>query len=113
MKTFQQLQAQWYRKLKRAGFKDLETSKGQLKVYDSFYFQSAYSPVAFKAREKYFQLASHLLHTHKFKSERQKRIWQLHCEGKEQSIIAQRVGVSQPRVSGVLSELAEMLKAKE
>jgi hypothetical protein len=106
----QRLTAIWNKKLKRSGFVDAEDHLGRLKVYDSFYFQATYSSTAFKAKERYFQLAQDLLNTHQFRSKRQKAIWALHCEGRSQEIIAKKHHISRQRVGVILAELAVLLR---
>ena len=104
------LKKKWAAKLKRSGFHDIEDGKGRLKMYDSFYFQAEYSPVAFKARETYYRLASRLLHTHTFASRKERRAWELHCEGWTIERIGRKMGIRHQRVSELLAGVAAHIK---
>lgn len=79
---FKKLQEQWYKKLKKSGFKDIEQNEDRLMVWDSTEFQKNYSEIKFKARESYYRMAEHFLTNHKFTSEAERYTWQLHSEGK-------------------------------
>lgn len=73
----------WYKKLKDSGFEDIESSEDSLKSYSNRTFnltdKNQHGGWQFKA--EYYRMASHLLHDHEFKNERQKYIWELHTNG--------------------------------
>lgn len=112
-KQLANLSQKWKRKLAKSGFRDIEDGKGRLKVYDSFYFQAEYAPVAFQARETYYRLASALLHTHTFSNSRQRRVWELHCTGHTQAVIGKRLGIRQQRVAEILADVAAHIKGQK
>lgn len=78
--SFDQLQAEWYEKLKQDGFKDVE-HKGLLKTWDHFYFQERYTPDTFHTREAYYTLAQEFLNDHPFESTMDRLIWEKHTAG--------------------------------
>lgn len=85
----------WYKRLKDEGFEDIEDTNspnGMLKSWHHFRFQAQYDPDTFSAREKYYQLATHFLHSHTFHSELERQVWFLHSEGKSVREIAKETG---------------------
>lgn len=81
-KPFKALQEKWYKKLKDEGFKDVEQDENHLKEWDSHAFVSRYSSKLFASKQTYFELAGQFVYTYKFKTPREKLIWELHAEGK-------------------------------
>ncbi len=77
------LQAKWYAKLEKAGFKDIEQDDDNLKQWHShrFLVSNNYSKDKFDDKENYFRLAGQFLHEHKFQSVLDKKIWEAHSEG--------------------------------
>ena len=87
-KEFKKLQAQWYAKLARKGFEDIESRPAQfgdqciLKEFESSKFYNRNRHIdSFIAQEEYFRLAGQFLHEYKFKSKFEQKIWRMHCEG--------------------------------
>jgi hypothetical protein len=83
-KTFNQLQEEWYAKLKKEGFEDIEqtdTKERLLKSWHSSYFHSRHNPHDFRHQEEYFRQATNFYHSHDFKNQAEKKIWLLHSEG--------------------------------
>lgn len=81
---FKKLQDKWYRKLEKSGFEDIEDTNSpreMLKTWDSQYFLHIGTPMQFEARQIYFEMCTNFLNTHKFISEADKAIWELHTEG--------------------------------
>lgn len=84
--SFKKLQKKWYDKLKKEGFKDIEQSDGNLKEWAS---SRLLTPGHMPSRtlwndsvEQYFRLAGFFLNDYEFKSELEKYIWSLHCDGR-------------------------------
>lgn len=73
---FKKLNRQWRKKLKASGFKDIELSDDELVRY-SFHLTEAYRSGTF---DYYLKCAEFLL-THKFKTQFEKKIWELHTDG--------------------------------
>lgn len=79
--AFKKLKAEWYRKLEKSGFEDAENRLG-LKKYHSFgWLVMPERDVKRELATEYFRRAAQFAHSHKFDSETEKRIWQLHSEG--------------------------------
>lgn len=73
-------QKTWYKKLKDSGFKDIEYAGGGIKAsYSRAYGDK--NTVVREAREEYYYMAYHFLHSHAFKSELEKVIWEYHTNG--------------------------------
>ena len=97
-KEFKTLQREWYKKLKDSGFKEIEDTSSpleMLKTWHSSYFINRNTPDTFLAKQSYFQSASRFLHSNKFKSEKDRLIWEMHCDG--------------ATLRGIASELKEKL----
>ena len=79
----EQLQQQWYSKLKQNGFVDIENCNHPDRPLTSWHaFKWATVPHDKKEQiESYFYKARTLLHTYEFESETHKIIWELHSEG--------------------------------
>jgi hypothetical protein len=80
---YESLRDIWYKKLKDAGFEDIERDETQLKVYSSFKFgkkrgQLQHGGGEFK--EAYYYMATHFLNDYKFDNEVEKIVWSLHTE---------------------------------
>lgn len=85
-KKLQQLQAKWYRKLERSGFKDVEAPDAfgdmRLKQLDSNQLRHGYkSSVQMVNVQRYYELARQFHYQHNFENGREKRLWELHAEG--------------------------------
>lgn len=107
------LERYWYDLLKRKphNFKDIEESKSpnKLKLWDpktrqwqvvrlerqlKSWHDSKFKQidiVQFKATEEYFRIARGMIYTFQFESALEKRIWELHSEGKSRRFIAEAI----------------------
>lgn len=85
-KKFEALRDKWYAKLEKSGFADAEQKDGHLKEWHSYNFsgsaRSRYSKELFASKEEYYRLAGAFLHSHTFKDERDRIIWEGHTHGK-------------------------------
>jgi hypothetical protein len=128
------LQKQWYAKAAASGFKDIETDDDVplLKEWDSMRFQKGHDYkdntvhhqvesrfLDFESTQRYYELAGHLLHSHRFESATHKRIWELHSEGKTVREILVSIRRMKPTykslssVHEVIRRLAELLRTDE
>lgn len=77
-KEFKDLQAYWYDIAKQTGFEDCEYANGVVKTEVNYRAAKLKVKASIK---NYFSLASDILHSHEFKTELEKQIWDLHCQG--------------------------------
>lgn len=80
------MQAQWYKKLEREGFRDIEqfepgNRSPNLKSWHSCYFQLRHDPETFQIKADYYYRAGQYLHSGVFNSETDRHVWKLHAEG--------------------------------
>ena len=93
-KKFKALQSQWYKKLKKSGFEDIENSKGDLKKYESATWNRNTKHTteerveSRKAKADYYRIAGQFLHDYLFETALDKKIWTLHSIGKSYRVIA-------------------------
>ena len=90
-KEFKKLQKEWYKKLAKEGFEDIEQDEEHLKQWESGYFLHRYSPDVFAAKQEYFRLAGRFLLEHDFESAFERKVWALYAEGHTLSFIRKRV----------------------
>ena len=120
-KEFQELQTKWYKKLQQKGFNDIErTDKigkaaGRLKTDALENVSHSYSAHQFSIKEEYYRLAGQFLHEHKFKTQVEKKIWELHSEGVSVRNIIKKLrhrGVTAYKdlVHGTIKRLAKEMK---
>ena len=87
-KEFEKLQAVWYKKLSKKGFKDIERTdrvgkeENRLKTDATENIAHLYTIERFTAREDYYRAAGHFLYDYKFKTPKERYIWELHATGK-------------------------------
>lgn len=82
------LTKEWYDKLKKAGFKDIEHDENTLIFWDTNRLSRKDLNVLKNAQD-YYILAEHFLNDYKFKSNYQKTIWEYHANGLSAREIAQ------------------------
>lgn len=76
--SFEEQKQQWYDKLRKEGFKDIETSSGLLtKGFGKYFRQRAQTNL----NEEYYSLARKFIWDYKFDSELERVIWEYHAEG--------------------------------
>lgn len=84
-KTFKDLQAKWYSKLKNEGFDDLEYRSGKFRLrlkHDTMdNIVQNFNADEINERRTYFSYASTFLYKNKFLNEKERLIWARHCEG--------------------------------
>lgn len=122
-KAFIELQAEWYEKLEKSGFEDIEdtTSPNEfLKRWDSSYFKTQSRAAEFHSKREYFDLACSYRETKMqgfkyilFGKQLDRAVWELHAEGLSLREIAKEVGKNKTIVHNIVKELSKkMLKLK-
>lgn len=83
-KEFKALQDKWYKILAQKDFEDIEKNEHSLKLWHADYFADARrnDENVIQAKQEYYRLAGQFLFEYKFKNPMEKRIWQLHSDGK-------------------------------
>lgn len=97
--AFKVLKQEWYAKLKESGFTDIEDStraQSPLKAWHDRRFKNA-TDIKVQTSRAYYDRATSLLHTGRFKDKTHRRIWELHCEG-----------LSTRKISEILSQETEL-----
>lgn len=111
----QQLQAEWYQKLKEDGFADIENDERGLKRWSS-HWSTRHTIEEIQAKIAYYQMADRFLAEHPFKSELEKVIWEYHTHAISVRDIAttlEKTGVfsiSKTSVAKIVEELAHIMK---
>lgn len=112
------LQREWYAKLKKSGFEDIETgddSDGLLKSSKRFDTDKRV-PIAdvaasWEASAEYYQRAGQFLHAREWEESWERDVWELHSEGVGQNEIARRTHRGNTLVNATIVRLrAEMLR---
>lgn len=112
------LQAQWYKKLAKAGFKDVESldSKGdmRLKQLDSNQLRHGYRvSTEMESAQRYYELARQFYWEHVFETSREKEVWRLHSEGLSGAAIASELKtLSCSSVKRVVQRLREIMMSQ-
>lgn len=83
-KEFQKLQTEWYKKLKKSGFDDIEETEDLLKwsaPKNLIHIRNRDKQHLFTIREDYYRLAGYFLHDYGFTKESDRLVWEQHVEG--------------------------------
>lgn len=108
------LVAEWDSILKKDGFVDIEDRDSPnewLKTWHSQIFANRYNQELFHARQHYFEMATHFLHSYEFDSELEREVWFLHSEGKSLREIARATGkVSKDGALKIIHRLTRAMK---
>lgn len=78
MKNLKELRAEWYRKLKESGFKDIEDYEGYL-IHEGDPRSNKLKD--WRDHQEYYSLACEYLNSGEFEAELDKQVWELFCEG--------------------------------
>lgn len=124
--SLKQLTDLWYKKLEKSGFKDAESRTGKLNTWESSHAITeagdAYKQLKpftnylqyqtmLSQREEYFRLAGFFLYDNKWKNKRDRRLWELHCEGMPIRKMAKRFRTTFWGIQHKLAEFAEEMKS--
>ncbi len=97
-KEFKALQIKWEAKLKKAGFKDLERKDRWGRAEERLQTDTMENVAnrgttveEFEATQDYYRIAGQFLHEHKFKTQVEKKIWELHAEGDSIRVIIKKL----------------------
>lgn len=78
-KTLQQLQLEWYKKLKDSGFDDIEASETKLRDWSYRFVRRTINTNDDLA--EYYRLAEFFVQDYKFETELERVIWEYHANG--------------------------------
>ncbi len=90
-KKLKKLTAKWYAKLKKSGFEDKEEFDSPLELMKqrhNTWFKEKFDEGKFLDRQRYYELASQLVHTYPFKKKLDQTIWFHHSDGVPERQIA-------------------------
>lgn len=111
--AFKRLKAQWYSKLAKSGFEDIERNENELILWHSEYFlgDRRHATAVVEGKINYYRIAGQFLHDHAFNNAHEKEMWRLHAEGKSiRDIMKVLKKFSKRKVHTVLTTLeAEMI----
>lgn len=111
-KEFQELQKEFYERLEREGFDEIEDTSNDarlLKSWHSFKFQDI-DPIQAEATREYFMAAERLLHTKQFKRDLEREIWELHCKGFTSIEINAQNGMNERTIRHIVQTIAAEIK---
>lgn len=113
-KKFKTLNAKWHRKLERSGFEDIEEfdslEEERLKSHHNMKFFPVFNSGEFLDRQRYYELAGQLVYSYPFKSEIDKRVWELHSQGVTERGIPKKVACSYAYARKVIKEVKQAIK---
>lgn len=115
-KNYETLKSEWYAKLKKAGFDDIEAADGNLKVWHHARFRATQPLTTIAAKTEYYRHAGHFLHEYKFENAVHKKMWGYHAEGLSSNAISKLLSsskVTYPRhkVRDVIAKLANIMRS--
>lgn len=113
------MQREWYALLPANGFTDIENRNGDLidhkTTLDFISRKDAHTAIQFEAKQSYYQWARTKLNDGKFRSDRDKFIWECHTEGLSTREISPIVGLQQSwlvrKINKIKSHLTTQLDA--
>lgn len=120
-KAFKKLKKEWYRKLKKEGFVDIEKAEHSLGPFYSCARRfdvgsrdevAEVTNLKYDAKEEYYRLAEHFLNEFEFDNKIEKIIWTMHTEGKTIREISslKKIKMKKDKVHEVIKRLASEMK---
>lgn len=82
-RKFKRLQKKWYSKLEDLGFDEIEDTDSPrefLKSWHNHHFQNI-DPLVIEFNKEYYDQARSALHTYRFETKKEEKIWELHADG--------------------------------
>ena len=76
-KEFKALHDKWNKKLEKEGLKEIDNTG----ISHADYFRLNYNNIDASSKAEYYRNAGYFLYEHKFKTELERKIWELHAEG--------------------------------
>lgn len=114
---FKLLKKEWYEKLEKNGFKDIEKTTVNTTWLDAWHnFRFKGIPIVQRiSTEDYYHWAQGILFTYLFKNKTHRLIWELHCEGKSRRQIAGLIKNETPcykpaKVGNIINEIKRTRK---
>ena len=117
-KTFQNLNDKWYKKLKKDGFKDIESGVpseiGELRLLDWSRSKFTKSVEWNQSKQEYYRLAGQFLYHHIFQTEEERKIWELHQDGVSvrnivKTLKKQKIKAGHVKVFNTIKSLASIM----
>lgn len=112
-KKFKALNKKWHKTLEKSGFKDIEEFDSPLellKTWDDIVFVKRYNNGTFLDKQRYYELAGQLLHTYKFDTELERNIWDKHCQGIGEQLIAKTLKCTEWKVKKTIRKVRLAIK---
>lgn len=127
-KTLLTLRRQWYARLAREGFEDIETLTRNGEIYSCLNRKRMHGrPVdnyerggerndlgvirsshgLFQLKAEYYRFAGQFLWDHEFKNRLERKIWALHAEGATYREIVERLGISTRKAFSTIKNLVQ------
>lgn len=116
--NYLKLKAEWYAKLAKEGFFDIEQEDGNLKSWTSSMITRDLKngrAEAIKSREEYYRAAGQFLWEHKFDSDLERKIWELHANGTSNLSISKTLALprkGKDTIRKVIVKLAKIMGAQ-
>lgn len=111
-KDCSKLQKEWNVRLEKT-VPNIEQEDGNLKQWHSFHFARKKHTLqngGQSSKEEYYRLAGHFLYENEFLTERDRRIWELHADGKQHRQITDTLAKQGFKVKiGIVSEAVRRL----
>lgn len=105
----QELQTQWYQKLTKSGFEDIEDEEGRLLKWSTHASCSSYAA----STEEYYRLAQQFVYDRRFRGRKDKVVWRLHAQGLTVDAIVKRGGRHRVKLShGDVERRIERLRGR-
>lgn len=111
MQDYDALKAEWYQRLREAGFDDIELPDGRLKTRGSLRDLQRlknFNPDGIRTVSDYYSRADEFLETYPFDSPRDKTLWAHHCQGLSYDKIADKFGLSYSAVCRTIHRLRKI-----
>jgi len=112
-KSFIKLQKEWYSKLEKDGFKDIEYFDKSMEPRDMMYKEAIKTGKAiqdkFSSTEQYYIEASQFYWNHQFEEDSHKQIWYLHSEGCAYRQISKKLKMPYQQVFKTVNKYKEIM----
>lgn len=114
---FKRLSEEWDKKLRKAGFEDVENKDGMLKEWSTNFFRNQFVPEVYEANLSYYQMITDIFQNYPFKTKKERFIFEKHAEGgkfREISRLfkAKGVSMSPKQVSKRVKDIIVLYRAK-
>ena len=112
-KNFQIVCDEWYARLKKSGFEDIENEKEEIvkNQKQNLEMLSSFKQGLFDINISYYSWAESFLFTSVLKSQRDRIIWIFHSQGLTGSEIGDRIGLHRTWINKEIEKIKKYLKA--